>query len=290
MLLQSNDHELHPDIWRIGYELQHKQDDHLTSVDLHHHDFYEIYFLMSGEVTCTIESRLCRVVPGDILLINPKELHKLHILAQRESYERYILWAHARALRRFSTEKTDLLQYLEPDRPGYHNVIHIPPEEQQALYGLIVRLHQELQVETYGNDLMTESLLAQLLVSINRLAARRENPETDPALSNPLVSQVVEYIGVHYGEPMSLEELAERFYVSKYHLSHEFSRLVGTSIHQYILKKRLLIARQMMTQGKRPNEVWESCGFGDYTGFYRAFQGEYGVSPREYANAVPEIT
>ena len=258
----------------------------MRKVDVHHHDFYEIYFLVSGETVCSVESRQYRVTPGDILLVSPRELHKLRILSELESYERYILWVHPRIVRKLSTSKTDLLQYMDPTSPVYRNQIHMTPEEQQHIYGMIRYFYQELQSGGYGDDLMAESFLTQLLVTVNRIAAHEEVPEEDPALANPTVSGVVEYIGTHYGEPLSLEALAERFFVSKYHLSHEFSRLVGTSVHRYIIKKRLMIARQQLAQGKHPNEVWEPCGFGDYTGFYRAFQSEYGMSPREYANTV----
>ena len=79
--------------------------------------------------------------------------------------------------------------------------------------------------------------------------------------------------------------LAEKFYISKYHLSHEFQRHVGTSVGRYILKKRLQIARRLLSQGSKPNNVFGGCGFGDYTSFYRAFKAEYGTSPREFANA-----
>lgn len=279
---------LHQEIKQLGYELQHKQDAYLKKVDLHHHDFFEIYFLMSGDVTYTIESKLYRVMPGDILLISPRELHKLHIRTDREPYERYVLWVAPKTLRRLSTGKTDLLQCLDPSRPGYRNQLHPLPEEQQYLHGLIRRLHLERQAEGYGSDLAAESLLPQILIEINRVAQRQEATEEDASRSSQVVSAAVDYIGEHYGEPLSLEELAERFYVSKYHLSHEFNRLVGTSIHRYILKKRLQIARQLMARGKRPGEVWESCGFGDYTGFYRAFRAEYGVSPKAYAGSVQQ--
>lgn len=277
---------LHRQVRKCGFELQHKRDEYLKKIDLHHHDFYELYFLMSGDVTYTIESRLYRVIPGDILVISPRELHRLRIHAEREIYERYVLWIDAKTLRRLSTKRTDLLQYLDPARPDRGNQLHMPPEEQQHIHGLIHRLHQELQSDAYGSDLLPEILLTQLLVAINRIAAGEREPERDAAYSSKLVSEVVEYIGAHYGEELSLEALAERFYVSKYHLSHEFNRLTDTSVHRYILKKRLLIARQMLAQGKRPGEVWEPCGFGDYTGFYRAFRAEYGASPREYVQAI----
>ena len=57
------------------FEIQHKRDTYLKNVELHHHDFYEIYYLVSGDVTYVIEGRLCRVLPGDLLLISPQELH-----------------------------------------------------------------------------------------------------------------------------------------------------------------------------------------------------------------------
>ena len=60
---------------------------------------------------------------------------------------------------------------------------------------------------------------------------------------------------------------------------------MGTSIYRFIQKKRLLVARQLIAQGRRPNEVHSLCGFGDYTGFYRAFKAEYGMTPREFSLA-----
>ena len=47
--------------------------------------------------------------------------------------------------------------------------------------------------------------------------------------------------------------------------------------------RRLLQARELMSAGLPPGEVYQSCGFGDYANFYRAFKGEYGISPREFA-------
>ena len=58
--------------------------------------------------------------------------------------------------------------------------------------------------------------------------------------------------------------------------------MVGTSVHRYILQKRLIMARQMMASGRPTSEVYQHCGFGDYSNFYRAFRKEYQISPREY--------
>ena len=99
--------------------------------------------------------------------------------------------------------------------------------------------------------------------------------------SSPLVSAVLGYISTHYNQPLSLDGLAQQFYVSKYHLSHEFSRVVGTSVYRYIMLKRLLNARQMLSCGVSPGVVSQACGFGDYANFYRAFRAQYGISPKD---------
>ena len=98
--------------------------------------------------------------------------------------------------------------------------------------------------------------------------------------SSVLVSKVLAYIGEHYAEEVSLESLAGQFFVSKYHLSHEFSRTVGVGVYRYLTLKRLLIAKQLMDDGVPPGDVYAACGFRDYTNFYRAFKAEYGISPR----------
>jgi AraC-like DNA-binding protein len=61
---------------------------------------------------------------------------------------------------------------------------------------------------------------------------------------------------------------------------------VGTSIYRYVIFRRLLQARELMSAGEPPGEVYQLCGFGDYANFYRAFKGEYGISPREFVAAM----
>lgn len=116
---------------------------------------------------------------------------------------------------------------------------------------------------------------------LNRTAQQsRETGE-----NSPLISRVLAYIHRHYPEELSLDGLAGRFHVSKYYLSHEFSRQVGTSLYRYILLKRLQIAREMLLEGTAPTETAAACGFRDYPNFYRAFRARYDRSPRDCARS-----
>lgn len=286
MPLQPQRFDPRQEMRHTDFELQYKRDSYLKDVELHHHDFFEIYFLLSGDVTYLVESKIVHVMPGDLLLISPRELHQVCIQPEMADYERYVLWVGPQVLRELSTEKTDLLSGLDPSRPGYGNQLRLRPEDRSRIQSLMASLHRESQSTGYGSDLLCRSLLTQLLVQINRLVSQQGTHADEDTHTSRAVAQVVSYVNLHYAEELSLDGLAERFYVSKYHLSHEFQRQVGTSVYRYVQKKRLLIARQLMAQGKKPSEVYSLCGFGDYAGFYRAFKAEYKTTPREYASSV----
>ena len=261
------------------FELQHKRDFNLKDVDLHHHDFFEIYFLLTGDVTYLIDGKIVHVMPGDLLLIAPQQLHQVCIQPEMSAYERYVLWVDPSVIRRLSSGQSDLSVGLADW--GRH--LRLKPQDRSRVQSTLELLHREMDAADYGSDLLRQSLLTQLLVTVNRLATQQDPWMEESSQTDHAVEQVMGYVNLHYSEPLTLDMLAEQFFVSKYHLSREFNRKMGTSIYHYIQKKRLLIAQQLMDQGKRPNEVYCLCGFNDYTCFYRAFKAEYGISPRTYA-------
>lgn len=268
------------------FELQHKRDTYLNHVELHHHDFYEIYYLVSGDVTYVIEGKLCRILPGDLLLVSPRELHQVSIGSDQGPYERYVLWITQSTIRKLSTQLSDLETVLDPLKPGHTNLIRLTPEQQFTVRNLMESVFQETESQRFGSDILRENYAANLLVQINRLAQLHAQEPEAFVHSSRMVSQVVDYVNSHYHEKLTLDSLAEHFYVSKYHLSHEFQKHMGTGIYRYIQKKRLQIARQLLAEGESPTNVSALCGFGDYPGFYRAFTSEYGVAPKEFAKSV----
>ena len=268
------------------YEIQHKRDNCLQDVGLHHHDFYEIFFLISGDVTYRIEGRLYKIEPGDILLVSPKELHQVSIRTDVGPYERYVLWIDGKYLDSLPAEDTNLKQVLDPMWPEYTNLLRPTREWRSSIRTQMETLFQESEDSLFGSRLEKRSLMTHLLVSFNRIALQKGSTFAVTDGSDDMVSALVDYINEHYRERLTLDMLAELFYVSKYHMSHEFQKCMGTGIYRYIQKKRLQIAKQLLSRGEKPKAVSSLCGFGDYPGFYRAFVEEYGVSPRTYADSV----
>ena len=270
---------------RTDFEIHHYHDSYLKEVALHHHDFYEIYLFLNGDVQYSIESRNYHLLPGDILLISPLELHQPRIAQEKSPYERIVLWIDKPYIEQFSTPQTDLTRCFDTSLETHTNLLRLPPKQCSLAENLMESLASAADNQEYGEDLLTFSYLIQLLVEVNRQipnALRRQEPSDQ---SNQIVADILGYINDHYQEPLSLDLLARRFFISKYHLSHEFKRLVGTSVHRYIIQKRLVIAKQMLSEPLPSTKVCRCCGFSDYTNFYRAFKTEYGISPTEFNGA-----
>ncbi len=100
------------------------------------------------------------------------------------------------------------------------------------------------------------------MVGLNRAAAERGDARPT-GTSDQVVDAVLHYINEHYSEALTLDQLSEKFFISKYHLLRKFDAQVGTTVHRYILQKRLLNAKQLLAGGVPPNEVCQYCGFGD---------------------------
>lgn len=265
------------------FEIFHYQDSRPDSVEMHHHDFYEVYFFLSGDAEYRVEGRIYRLESGDLLLINPLELHQP--MAQPGSVcERFVLWINKAYLESLSAGEVSLSRCFDTGLPTHTNLLHPSNAQRADIMTRLSALVRESYGGDYGSNIYAQGLLIQFMVELNRIAMRRNadglnGGETEEDSS--LVSRVAEYIGEHYSDDLTLDGLARRFFVSKYHLSHEFSRVVGTSVYRYIMLKRLLNARQMLSEGMAPGVVFASCGFGDYANFYRAFKSKYGISPRD---------
>ena len=108
------------------------------------------------------------------------------------------------------------------------------------------------------------------------------NPEVTDLSEDTLYQSIIQYIESHIDEDLSLDLLAEKLHVSKFHISHIFTDTNGLPLHKYITKKRLDMCRDAILSGQDISIVASAYGFSDYSVFYRAFTKEYGKSPKKY--------
>lgn len=273
---------------RQTFELYRHQDLYPDEMTLHHHGFYEVNLFLSGNVNYTVENRTYRIGEGDVLLVSPAELHQPVAPVENQKYERFVLWIDQAYLQRYTQLGFELTRCFDPHTPGYTNLIHPDNLSLQYLIFLLEQLQQESDSAEFASDLCAQTYLVQVLITLNRLAQRKPKTMEIRDKSESVVTAVLNYINSHYNEDLSLDLLANKFFISKYHLSREFGRLTGTSVYRYIIQKRLVIAKQLMSEGVPSTAVYQQCGFGDYSNFYRAFKAEYQVSPKEFIARLKE--
>ena len=152
--------------------------------------------------------------------------------------------------------------------------------------GLLELLHALEQSERggeFGAEVLAEALFLQIMVQLNRWVLRK-SPEVreSNARSDAKIDEILRYINGNLTADLSVDELGQRFYLSRSWLMHRFKSITGCPIHQYVLQKRLILAAQLLREGESVGEAAQRSGFTDYSAFLRAFRRAYGVSPREY--------
>ena len=93
--------------------------------------------------------------------------------------------------------------------------------------------------------------------------------------------EIIDHINANLSNRISLEDISREVHMSPSQVSRIFRRLTGTSVYDYVLSKRLIIAQELISQGENATEAAQRAGFGDYSAFYRLCKKRLGVSPTD---------
>lgn len=268
------------------FEFFHYRDMSLFEVDNHSHDFYEVYFFVSGYVTYFIEGKAYKLKPGDIILVNNKEIHKL-VIGNGAVYERIVIWIDPSYISKLSTDSTDLFMCFEYSSQRKYNLLRPNIESLNYLRSIVAKLEKANSNMGFGSEVLKNVYLNELIVYLNRAYLETSEEEIEADIeNNPQISEIIKYINSNICEDLSLNTLAMQFFISKYHLLREFKKYSGYTIHHYIQKKRLIMARALLKGGAKVMDAAMDCGFGNYSSFVRSFKKEYGISPKEFCNEI----
>lgn len=264
------------------FEFHHTYNESPPNVSFHQHSFYEIFFFLSGNVNYIIEGRTYNLRPGDVLLTSSLDIHRPDIRPGRP-YERIVVWladdffGH---LKDFYGEDLTAC-FTDAALKGYRL---IRPDIQSILRlkQLCTRIDEVKHSPEIGSHALASAYMTEFLVHVSRAYYHTPDSVKDDITENEKINQILLYINEHLTEDLSLEHLSGRFYLSKYYLSRQFKQFTGLSLYQYIMKKRLNTARNLLHSGSSVMDACFQCGFGDYSNFLKAFKREFGKTPRAY--------
>ena len=272
---------------KVGYlndnfKIFHIRDKKDIKFEYHHHDFSKIVILIDGDLTYYIEGKAYILKPWDILFVNKNEIHK-PVVHPNKYYERIVIWLNPDFMAKYAQGNNNLLKCFEVAIKNNYNLLRLNMKSIDIIKNLIQDIQNCNNSNEFGSEILKESLFVQLMVLMNRLFLNSDkNRDIEDIQYDKTIEGVLNYINSNLENDLSIDTIASEFFISKYYLMRKFKNQIGSSIHNYVVQKRLILARSLISDGLSMSSVCSRCGFNDYSSFVRAFKKVYGVSPRNY--------
>lgn len=241
----------------------------------HFHNYYEILLLEKGDASYMVEGENYDLSIGDIILTNPRELH-CPVFKFHKQYIRSIIGFKPAYIAEFITDTYNPLNALEKRKVGTNNKITAELSEKYELKKKIKLIGEYSNSNLPEKELMIKSLLIQFLVDLNNIFSNEEFKTYEGK-----IFEIIQYINANISSNITLDLLAKMFYLNKYYISHEFKNKIGVTLTEYITKKRIYIAKELILNKVPVSQAAQNVGFNEYSSFYRAFTKILGMSPTD---------
>lgn len=235
----------------------------------HCHDRYEILYVIDGRGKCIIEGVEYPIKPRSVFVFAP--FSYFSVLPEEGSvYDRAS----------FKFEKRHIAPSVQEMLSGFGvgddkvspAAFYSADDVCDELAALVERFEM---AEIFPESEKLLGLLLSELILFVSLAAKENRRYDDSELG----ARVIRYLNENTDRDISLDKLARKFFVSKYHLCRAFKKHNGISVHGYINRKRVMYAKQLIEAGETASRAAYQVGFGDYSAFYRAYVKIVGKAP-----------
>lgn len=258
------------------FSFSYSKDEHpvAESFTYHVHDCYEILCLVSGNVRYVVEGREYSMYPGCVMLMRPAEIHRLVVVGKGE-YNRYLIHFRGDDLSSMGISQDMLTafndrrlgeknQYLNSDFLGIDTVSFFKQIREQC--GVLP-----------PSRVVTANIYA-LLCSINTAFLKKKNWDGGGD-SDDVGRKLIDYINENLVGDISLDSVSRYVHMSPSQVNRIFKGVAGTSVYDYVLSKRLVMAQEMIAAGEGAVAASQKCGFHDYSAFYRAYKRRFSSAP-----------
>lgn len=238
-----------------------------------HQDLAEALLICGGEGRFLVGETFYEVRAGDLLLYNSGVVHDEFFNAEN-AISAYC--AAIAGLRLPGLRENSFL--AEGASPLFH-----AGAEAKDLQLLLDMMYRYLLEDRPGCETLCQHLTLALLGRILQLtgdAPRRNQAETEP---RTLGRQVQAFIDGHFSEPLTLQDMGKALHVSPYYLSHVFKEASGYSPTQYLLRRRIGEAQNLLISTDLPiARIAEQVGFETQNYFNLQFSKHVGIPPGKY--------
>ena len=248
-------------------------------ISYHYHDFDKVLIFLRGDVDYVIEGRSYHLNPYDIVLVGHHSIHK-PLLRSGDVNERIVVYLSPGYVDSFRTENCDLSRCFKDAREHCSDVLRISSLKISSLYESLIRLEKACREDGYAKELYCRILFLEFMIHLNRAASGSHLEYVSTSPSSEKVLEIMRYISENPSADFTIDSLASRFFLSKFHMMRLFKQETGYTINSYINEKRLLMAKELLGRNLPVTEVCFRCGFRNYAAFLRAYKKNFGENPK----------
>ena len=235
---------------------------------LHQHSHCEVMFVKHGHGKVRIDDDVYPITKGDVVIYNP---YTMHVEYFEDCQEREIVFFSIANLNVEGLEKGCLCADKFAILKSGNNYAQFVFCLDQMLLEQSTKAIQHAQIrESYFN------IIISLIIRFSSIVSSTED-------GNETFLRVKEYIDSHYTSIGNLDEACADLFLSKYYLTHIFTDNCGIPPLQYIISKKMNLARNLLVNtDDKVSEIAKKCGYLDVGYFNRVFKKHYSISPQTY--------
>ena len=243
---------------------------------------YQILFVIRGSCQLYAAGKKWICHSSDIILLKPEQSQTLAPSTPKQSCSLLCVSIPIESLAALSDATCDLVQHFEFAPYGV-SVICAEIKSVMLIRNMITKLdtlnEEALKI---GTELYEKSLFTTFLVLFLRTCVQSDQVHQFHQKKVLIIDDVFQYISHHLTEDLSLKTLEREFFVSGEHISREFKKSTGITLHSYITRSRIDLSKKYLLQGIPVRDVCQLCGFSSYNHFFKVFKKECGITPMMY--------
>lgn len=267
----------------LGYEAHHQLTERMEVTQYHCHDYFEFYLHIRGGQLMGVDTKQFALKPNQLFVLPPFFMHGLSCTSELHNYERAYMNISPEVMEHLGCGQIDLVQFFRSHASLGRYTYQLTQQEADLFVSGLSKIQARNFMESsdplerFGDY----TIMMEILNMVIRVLGGNA-PEESETLSNSIIQDVLTYINNHFTENLNIADLARLFNVSASWLAHEFTRFTHRSVYNYILYRRVTLARQQMLGNASLNNIAYQCGFSDYSNFLRTFTKMAGMSPSDY--------
>ncbi len=232
----------------------------------HSHNMVEIYYFLRGNARFVVEGNIFSLERGNVLVMASGQTHNL-LLESSTVYERMALLIDVSAVP---------YEYESLSEQIYNGANLFTLDKREQIW-----FEECFATITKASDDMQKNLIFCFASMIFALLGNKLSKNKLVYVENDMIKKTINYINKNLSSELSLEKIATALYCSRVTLNRKFREIMGCTVWEYVIRRRIYNARQQLFLGSAITDAYQKSGFNDYSTFFRAYKKVIGISPSD---------